>query len=59
MTLLGISGVDWNRVGQPMNSAETLKARLEACGFVDVRDDAYKVHYRSIFIFREAGVILT
>ncbi|PCH01511.1 Hypothetical protein PENO1_042530 [Penicillium occitanis (nom. inval.)] len=31
------------RVGQPMNSAETLKVRLEACGFVDVRDDAYKL----------------
>ncbi|EED14088.1 conserved hypothetical protein [Talaromyces stipitatus ATCC 10500] len=31
------------RVGQPMNSVETLKARLERAGFVDVRDDAYKV----------------
>ncbi|KUL83232.1 hypothetical protein ZTR_10469 [Talaromyces verruculosus] len=31
------------RVGQPMNSVETLKARLEACGFVDVRDDVYKL----------------
>jgi SAM-dependent methyltransferase len=59
MRLLGISVVDWIRVGQPMNSAETLKVRLEACGFVDVRDDAYKVHYRPIFIFREVGVILT
>lgn len=27
-----------------MNAVETLKGRLEACGFVDVRDDSYKVH---------------
>lgn len=31
-----------------MNLAETLKARLEASGFVDVRDDAYKVIHPSI-----------
>lgn len=47
MSLLATSGVDWNRVGQPMNSAETLKSRLEACGFVDVRDDVYKVRHPS------------
>ncbi|KAL1966011.1 hypothetical protein VTN77DRAFT_4951 [Rasamsonia byssochlamydoides] len=31
------------RINQPMNTAETLKERLERHGFVDVRDDVYKV----------------
>ncbi|KAH8688826.1 S-adenosyl-L-methionine-dependent methyltransferase [Talaromyces proteolyticus] len=30
-------------INQPMNLAQTLKDRLERAGFVDVRDDAYKI----------------
>jgi hypothetical protein len=42
-----------------MNSVETLKARLEACGFVDVRDDAYKVYHSPISIFGGPRITLT
>lgn len=34
---------DERRINQPMNIAETMKERLEQLGFVDVRDDVYKV----------------
>lgn len=34
---------DGYRINQPMNTAETMKERLERLGFVDVRDDIYKV----------------
>ncbi|CRG83579.1 Isopenicillin N epimerase component 2 [Talaromyces islandicus] len=31
------------KINQPLNLAQTMKRRLEDAGFVDVRDDAYKV----------------
>ncbi|KKA22693.1 hypothetical protein T310_3279 [Rasamsonia emersonii CBS 393.64] len=35
--------VELQEINQPMNTAETMKERLERLGFVDVRDDIYKV----------------
>jgi hypothetical protein len=37
--------IDRNRIDQPLNMAPTMKRRLEDAGFVDVRDDAYKVGF--------------
>lgn len=32
------------RIGQPLNIAESMRELLERHGFVDVRDDVYKVY---------------
>jgi SAM-dependent methyltransferase len=39
----GLVLTDRARINRPLNTAETMKQRMERLGFVDVRDDAYKV----------------